>query len=1111
MRVPTPFGTVMARMFVFFFIINMLASIHAFALQEYGKQKVTIIAENISIEDALRQIEKQTGMRFMYATSALNFFEKIKASYRQIPLDEVLADLLGSKGIIWQYKEGNILLKNHGGIKVKDGSKNYFDWKSEGVISGKITDINGTPIPGATVIVKGTKKGTKTNADGSFKLEGVDDGAVLIITSVGFETKELSIKNKEQLQVKMKMAIGVLDEAIVIAYGKTSGRTSTENISIIRGEEIAKNPVSNPLLALSGRVPGLNINQVTGYSGSGVVTVVQGQNSILRGNDPFYVVDGVPYPSQQLSVSGAILGQGSLNSGSKGSTLNFLNPNDIESITVLKDADATAIYGSRAANGAILITTKKGKQGKTKVLLDYARGFSKVGRRLDLMDTKKYLDMRHEALRNDGKIVGPTDYDLNGTWDTTRNIDWQKELIGKTAHYTNINGSFSGGSNNVQYLIGGTFHKETTVIPGAFNDQKSSVHFSINGNSDENKFQIQLLGNYLVDNNRLPMVDITNYITTAPDAPKLYNEDGTINFSPNTSGSSTFRNPVADLNNKYRALTKNLVSNLVLGYEIMPGLNIKSSFGYTDLQSDDFFALPLTAYAPELLPFVTRIGNYGQYNIKSWIIEPQISYNRILGSGKLDILLGSSLQQNQKRGNQVVGFGYNTDDAINNMAAAANIISGGVTSSDYKYAGIFGRFNYILNDKYIINISARRDGSSRFGPANRFHNFAALGTAWIFSSEDLIKNNIPILSYGKLRFSYGTSGNDQIDDYLFYNLYKQVVVQVPYRGITSLTSSGIFNPYLQWELTKKINFGIDLGFLKDRIVLNANYFVNRSTNQLLSYLLPSITGVNSVTTNIPATVQNSGLEFTLNGALLRNSSFNWSINANLTIPRNKLVKYENLESSSFAGSLFIGKSINVQPVFKYAGVDAETGVYQFQTNKGEITSTPNWLTDRTDLIDLSPKWYAGIGSSVSFKGISLDVLFQLMNRIAANDNIGYAYPGRFNTNQPTFLQNRWTKPGELAPRQRLTTEFDLADAYGNAAISTQGYSNAAYCRLKNISISWQVPNLWLKFSHISNIRIYAQGQNILTITNYNGLDPESLSSSSLPPLRTFVFGLQVGL
>jgi TonB-dependent SusC/RagA subfamily outer membrane receptor len=326
----------------------------------------------------------------------------------------------------------------------------------------------------------------------------------------------------------------------------------------------------------------------------------------------------MPYTSQLLpGVNPSIIPNSGVGNV-KGNPLSFTNPSDIESIEVLKDADATAIYGSRAANGAILITTKKGKPGKTKVDLNMQTGIGQVSRKLDLLNTQQYLEMRREGVVNEGRTIVSTDYDLNGLWDTTRYTDWQKELIGGTAHYTDLQASVSAGNENLQYLLGVGYHKETTVYPDQFSDQKGSLHFNINNISDNRRFKVQITGNYLVDDNRLPSQDLMERaVKVAPDAPSLYNVDGTLNWMPNSSGNSSWTNPLSYTLKKYENTTYNLVSNAIFSYQILPGLDVKSSFGYTNLQSNELSTSPLSAERPENRPSGDRSAVYGNNKISS--------------------------------------------------------------------------------------------------------------------------------------------------------------------------------------------------------------------------------------------------------------------------------------------------------------------------------------------------------------------------------------------------------------------------------------------------------------------------------------------------------------
>lgn len=1109
---------ILLRSRIFYGLLSvLLLSLTCFYSNAQASEHRVTINGIVPLKAVFKAIKKQTGFAVMYNTNItmLNQEEKVSVDFKETPLDEVLTFLLRGKGLGWTYNDDVVVIHKKEVVAPK---KNEGDSTvTPAMLTGKVTDAAGSPLPGVTVQVKGTMQGTTTDAEGKFSLAKVANGDVLVVSSIGFETRAVTIKGRSVL-VELNLMVSGLDETVVIAYGETTRRLSTGNIATVKAKDIAKQPVNNPLLALQGRVPGLFITQNNGIAGGGITVRVQGQNSLLNGNDPLYIVDGVPIPSQlPTSLGGDILkgsgGQAAGGSIGYGHPLSYINPSDIESIDILKDADATAIYGSRAANGAILITTKKGRAGATKVEIDLQQGIGQVHRRVKMLNTPQYLEMRHEALKNDGLTPDPdAHYDLT-LWDTTRYTDWQKVLIGNKAKYTNINASVSGGTTNLQYLIGGTYHRETSVFPRAFADQKGTIHFNINSISANQKFHIQLTGNYMVDDNQLPASDLTQTaVPMGPNAPPLYNANGTLNWAPNASGSSTWINPLAALYREYNNLTNNLISNAVLGYRIIPGLEIRSSFGYTILQSDELTTEPLASVRPERRSRTVRSANYGTRNLNTWIIEPQVNYVRNLGKGKLDLLLGSTIQQNNAKGEYVQGLGHNTDEAMGDLNSAATITPLYSFITKYKYNALFGRLNYNWENKYIINLTARRDGSSRFGPANQFHNFASVGGAWIFSQEKFINENFLFLSFSKLRASYGTTGNDQIPDYSFLNLYSPVYVDIPYQNISGLISGALFNPYLQWEQTRKLQIGLDMGFLKDRILMNFTYQRNRSSNQLLTYNLPSMTGFTGVTSNFPATIENTSWELELNADIFQTSNFNWTTHINLTIPKNKLVAFPELANTGYANSYIIGQPISIARLYHSLGVDPATGEYIYADRDGKPTSSPDYFIDRTVTLNTSPKYYGGFQNSFSYKGLQLDILFQFVKQVGVSNIVSSGlFPGQFFrgfSNQPVTVLDRWQRSGDNASIAKYTTS--PGDSYNNVYTSDYVYRDASYIRLKNLSLSWTPPVKWVQVVHLRHARIYVQGQNLLTITNYEGLDPESQENMSLPPLRIITMGIQVG-
>jgi TonB-linked SusC/RagA family outer membrane protein len=673
----------------------------------------------------------------------------------------------------------------------------------------------------------------------------------------------------------------------------------------------------------------------------------------------------------------------------------------------------------------------------------------------------------------------------------------------------------SGGTTNTNFLVGVGWHKETTVFPGDFNDRKGSLHFNLNNTSADKKFTFNLSGSYLLDNNQLPSMDLLSLARSlAPDAPALRNEDGSINWAQDSTGRTTFFNPLAELNKRYKIETRNLIGNMMLGYEVLPGLEISTSLGYTNLQSDEIVTTPVTYYRPEIRPQfgnLLRRAQYGNNNISTWIAEPQISYKKTIGNGKMEALLGTTFHDINSSGQQLTGSTYNSDLVLEDIRSAASVKVDNSVRSTYRYNALFARLGYTWDRKYIINVTARRDGSSRFGSANLFNNFGAVAGAWIFSDENFIKQALPFISFGKLRLSYGTTGNDQIGDYQFLNLYNPIGVSVPYQESIGLEPVGLPNPYLQWEETKKLQGGIELGFWNDRILLNAGYYHNRSSNQLLDYVLSIFTGFSSIPQNFPATIQNTGWELSLNSVNVRSSTFNWSSSINVTIPKNKLVSFPGLEQSSYATQVIVGEPFTIKKVYRFAGVDPAIGVYQFYDAEGKLTTTPDPSNDATKLINTSPEFFGGFQNSVSYKKIALSFLFQFVKQKGQNYALGGIPPGVYHNNQPVTVLDRWQNAGDDKPIQRFNSDFSLYQSLNDALSSDGGFTDASYVRLKNISFSWELPGKWTNRARLENVSIYVQGQNLLTFTGYDGYDPENRSTESIPPLRIITFGVRLTL
>ena len=965
-------------------------------------------------------------------------------------------------------------------------------------IKGTITDGNNS-LPGVTISVKGKLTTTISDYYGQYTIAASPDDT-LVFSFMGFKTVLVQIDGRETINIQLKEDATTLKEVLVnTGYYSVKESERTGSIAKITAAAIEKQPVTNVLAVMQGRMAGVNITQTTGVPGGGFDIQIRGKNSLRTdGNNPLYIIDGMPYASENVGntlLSSTILSAAGIN------PLNGINPSDIENIEILKDVDATAIYGSRGANGVVLITTKKGKSGKTTFTLNAYSGTGKVTRTLNLMNTPQYLEMRREAFANDGFTQYPDwAYDINGTWDQNRYTNWQKELIGGTALTHNIETAVSGGTSNTQFLIRGTRFKETTVFPGNFAYCKTALHFNINHIADNNKFSISLSGNYVADKNNLLGTDLTREASVlSPNAPELYDPNGNLNWE-----NSTWDNPLRLLEEKYLAKTNNLTASSAIGYKIMPGLEVKTTLGYTDNRLEESKKSPSTVYNPAWgLNSSASYFLLNQAKKQSWSIEPQLTYQQEVGLGTFKILAGATFQEQTREQQALYASGFSSNSLLTNIASAAHIAILNNDNSTYRYNAVFGRVNYNLQQKYILNLTGRRDGSSRFGADKHFANFGAVGSAWLFGKEDFIDEALPFLSFGKLRASYGTTGNDQIGDYQFLNTYSSSGIS--YQGITGLQPSRLYNPDFSWETNKKLEVALETGFLKDRVLLSTAYYSNRSSNQLVGIPLPGTTGFTSIQANLNATVENTGWELELRTVNFQNRQFKWSTMANATIARNKLIAFPGLAASTYANQYEIGQPLDIRKVYHFTGINPQTGIYQFEdyNHDGAITAPK----DRQNIVHTNPNFFGGLQNSLTYKNWQLDFLFQFVKQLGINFNYTGVLPGVGN-NQPVAVLDRWQQPGDTSAFQQYTAGFnnDAVNAFYNYSSSDAVFTDASFIRLKNLSISYTLPDSWSK---IGRCRLYLQGQNLLTITRFKGPDPENQSQGSLPPLRVLTMGIQL--
>lgn len=891
-----------------------------------------------------------------------------------------------------------------------------------------------------------------------------------------------------------------IEEVVLNAgYYKVKERESTGSIAKVTAKDIENQPVTNVLSSVQGRVAGVNIIQNGGTPGGGYQIQIRGRNSLRTlsnsttdGNQPLYVVDGVVIGGDLTTVyAGTAIPSGSIN------PLNSINPNDIESLEILKDADATAIYGSRGANGVVLITTKKGKAGKISLSFTSNYGISKAITNLEMMNNEQYLSMRRQAFTNSGVVNYPANaYDINGTWDQAHSTDWVDKLIGNTATISDIRTSISGGSEQTKFLISAGHSEQTTPFGNDFRYVTNTFSNNISHRSKDSKLELNVSNLFSILKNNVVNADITRQaFLLSPNSPELYNPDGSLNWA-----NGTFTNPVGAFKSAYTNNTKQLVTNLSSSYEIVKTIKIKLNAGVNYQNFEEWSFQPNTMYNSTsslgLSSATSRVYKSNQSKF-SFVVEPQLSWEFQKKKHHVNTLVGVSIQQDSNSSGSMSGLGFESNAFISNIAAAKTKTVGDQLTNEYKYAAVFGRVNYQYDNKYIINLTGRRDGSSRFGTNNQFANFGAVGAAWIFTKENWL-SEVKWLSFGKLRASYGLTGSDNIGDYQYLNSY--TVSTLIYNGTVGLTPSRLYNPDYSWEKTYKLETAVELGFFKNKFNLSASWYRNRSSNQLVGYQLPAITGFTTVLANLHAEVENKGWEFEFSADPFKSSPMRWESSFNVSFPRNKLLSFPGIEGSTYANTYVIGMPITIIKLYNLEGIDPKTGKYIFTDYNGDgKISSPD---DNRAIENIGVKFFGGWNNRISFKNWDLSLLFQFVKQKSRNYNYIMPSPGLMN-NLPTEALNGWSPSNPDGLYMPYQSSINSLHTYFQN--STASVSDASFIRLKNIQLSYTIPTGNTIFR---SAKIYVQGQNLWTWTKYFGFDPEFTSIGFLPPLKTYSLGLQ---
>jgi TonB-linked SusC/RagA family outer membrane protein len=1095
-------------------------------------QNVSLNVRNASLSQVLSEIKKQSGYNFFYNDAMVRTGIPVTVDMKSMPVEEALKLALSGQPLSFSIVNKTVVLKDK--MSTPDFTT-FIPPPAE--LRGRIADSTGNGLVGATVRIKGKKDAVITDGNGSFVLKSVNDDDVLIISFTGYVTLEAPVAAKGGGRMQffmMKRSTNPLDEVQVIAYGTNTRRFSVGNVSTVNAADIKASGATNISNALNGRVPGLEISGMNGIPGSRQNFQVRGQNTLQASatsgitpyDQPLIIVDGLPFPAQNDNLT-LLLNSFTSGNGAAGfSAMNGLNPADIESISILKDADATAIYGSQGANGVVVITTKKGKPGRNKVNVNITTGPSKISRGLDMMNTQQYLAMRHQAVINDSIFTIPTNQpgffrDLT-VYDTTKYTDFAKDLYGGTANNTDAYVSLSGGTSMSTYIVSGGYTRQTYNFPGDFRDQRYSVHSAMSTRSPNSKFKANFGADFSYESNNSPgSVGVGRALTISPNHPDMLDANGKPVWVYNGVDVSSDQ-LYADLKKLYNIESFVMSNNIRLSYQVLPGLNIAANGGYGLNMTKQYNATPLASANPAISP--TASASFGRSDNQTINLEPQIDYSKTLGDGVLSILVGGTYKKVTSAFNRQMGMGYADDELLGTISAATSI-SAEDGAAIYKYVAGFGRVNYLWREKYIVNLTGRRDGSSNFGPNQRFGSFGSAGLGWIVSEEHFMDALKPVLSFAKISGNYGTNGSDGNAPYNYQPYWRVMpVTNTPnYDNIRPFKPGNLYNPDYSWASKHSLNLGLDLGFIDDKILVNVAYYRNRTSNQLTTYQLPTQTGFTGVIQNMNATLQDKGLEVSITTRNITTKDFRWTTGFNISGNRNKLLAFPGLETSAYNATYAIGQSTSVIYGIKYAGVNDTTGVFQYYKADGSRTYTPTNSNlknggDRQPIANAQTDFFGGLNNTFSYKNWGLNLFFKFSKAMARNYLAGMSYnsplPGGM-FNLPAFMQNMfWTEPGGNKPLQRLTTTYNyssknsvLAQRAGSYFTNSDAvYSDNTYLRLKSAMLTYALPASSAKRLGIQSCVFNLTAQNLFTITNYKFGDPEMPGSLYSIPMQLIVTG-----
>jgi TonB-dependent starch-binding outer membrane protein SusC len=1091
----------------FLIMRNVLVIIFISVFQVYATEslsqdnRITLNMGQETLKTVLRAIEQGTDYTFLYNSRLVDDTRKVDAFFNDNEIEEVLPALFNGTDVMYQVIDRQIILS----------TRDTLSGIQPGQITGTVLDENGNPLPGVTIHFKGTSAGTVTDVNGRYTIDRPEEARIIVFSSVGYGTQEIEIGDRTVINVQMKEDVHGLEEVVVIGYGSQVKKNLSSSVSSVNPETIASSPVSSFEGGLQGRAAGVQVTTSSALGGSAVRIRVRGTSSASANSEPLYVIDGVPMESGEISTSqpGAGIGEWNLQTAANTNVLASLNPSDIESIEILKDASAAAIYGSRGANGVVLITTKQGRKGKTQINVTSTFGVSEPTRRIPLLNSTQYIGLAQEAWTNmykQGEQLVTEGEDFLGNWymdryDTINNFakwwqnsgvlvdgltkeealetntDWIDAVL-RTGTLQEYNISANGGSEKTSFFISANLKDESTILSG--NDyQRFGARINLEHQLTKRikagaKMSLTHINDQQVPTSWAGGVGSVN--TMLPIWP-VYKEDGSyFNLSD--------QHPVAGVDLRTLHLSSNQVlGNWFVSLNILEGLTFRSEVGTNLIFMDDFHFRDgrITSHGRSVSS--TVLGNRSSFNWKN-----VLNYKKSIKQHNFDVLAATDIQSFRSRINTVFGDTY-FNSALQKPTDAA-VVNASYFETGYSFASYIGRLNYNYKSRYLLSASLRADGSSRFAPNNRWGFFPAASVGYTVSEEPYFSSLIGTINFLKLRASYGIVGNAEIGDYSYVSSYSTL----SYNSNTGITLSNLGDDQLTWESTRQLDIGLTWENFDGRISGEFDYYYKLTSDLLLPYPVSGMTGVSTVTRNI-GEISNRGMELMLNTVNVSYRDFSWETNFTIAHNENQVVSLAENVGEGFSQyqllggfALFIGKPVGVIEVVEWGGVDSETGEDTYIDTEGNVLLYSEvldqydnignfWTEHKKPMGNPWPKFAGGLDNRFSWKQWYANIMITYatgMDFFLGEQKTILAAFGSTKINPTEFLYNRWQEPGDDASVSKLTVE--------NISWTTtsEHLHRTDYVRLKDITIGRRFA--FPGSDWIAGLNVYLKATNLFTLT-----------------------------